>query len=203
MPGLTEQEHEAALVDLMAVCMYLREVGGDLDHSALAASMRAGDGRLLAYAACLTSGLARLPAYRGTVLRGAGNADFSHELHPGKSLCDPAPVSALPLGPGGAAEGAAYAIWSFTGRSVRSLVGDNEIVFAPGTAFKVLDVRMDNGSPLMLLRQLPRNTAAFSAEMLEDADNTARARLEAALAARPIPGMRAWPARCAGSIEQH
>ncbi|MEU6341917.1 hypothetical protein ABZ883_13345 [Streptomyces sp. NPDC046977] len=202
IPDLDEREYEPAHVDLVAVRMYLSEAGGPLDHAALTASLRAGDARLIPYAACLTSGLGRLPAYRGAVLRGSGDADVSGALQPGVLLRDPAPVSAVPAF--GGTPGPAYAIWSITGRRVRSLFDDyDEIVFAPGTAFRVLKIRQEGGFPLVLLRQLPHGTAAPSAGALEDADMTALTQLEQALAGRTAHAPSALPMRCIGPIVQH
>ncbi|WP_055587480.1 hypothetical protein [Peterkaempfera griseoplana] len=206
MPELSGPEYESAQLDLMAVRMYLREIGGPLDPRELSAALRAGDQRYLPYAACLASGLGRLPVHRGAVLHGAGGAVFGSALRPGQSLREPAPVSALPLGPVGTPEGPAYAIWSITGRSVGSLKHDgDEIVFAPGTIFRVLDVRTDADSPLVLLRQLPSSGAGLGDGALEDADGTALARLDQALASRSaaVPGPGIWPAHCAGPIGQH
>ncbi|WP_405098364.1 hypothetical protein [Micromonospora sp. NBC_01412] len=65
-PGLLpagEEDHEAAVTDLVAVCVYLSATDTRIDEL-----FRAGDlGALRAYGACLMSGLDRLPTHRGTV----------------------------------------------------------------------------------------------------------------------------------------
>ncbi|MGW4735662.1 hypothetical protein ACWEQC_42045 [Streptomyces shenzhenensis] len=201
MPALRGEEMEAARIDLIALRMYLRDGEGPLDHAELTRSLRAGEQRLVPYAGCLVSGLGRLPSYRGAVLRGPGGATGLGELRTGDVLRDPAPLSGLPLDPAGKdrTAGAGFAIWSITGRRVRQLLdGGDEVVFAPGTAFKVLDVRTDGAAPLVLLRQLP-DTQAVS-PVPEDADDTALTRLEHALTDRTAPGAGDWPDRCAGPI---
>ncbi|MGW0581386.1 hypothetical protein ACWD25_36815, partial [Streptomyces sp. NPDC002920] len=204
MPALRGGEQEAARADLIAVRVYVRGGGdeGGLGHEELARSLHAGEERLVPYAACLASGLARLPSYRGAVLRGVA-ADAGHERPSrGQLLRDPAPLSGVSLDPGGreTIPGVAYAIWSITGRRVRQVQEDegNEVVFPPGTAFRVLDVRDGEGGPLVLLRQLP--DAGTAVTVFGDADDTALARLDHSLAHRLAPGRGSWPDRCAGPV---
>ncbi|WP_320776194.1 hypothetical protein [Streptomyces sp. CRN 30] len=203
---LSEAEREAARVDLIAVRTYLRDDGGPHDHTDLTKSLRAGEKRFLSYAGCLASGLARLPAHRGAVVRGPGGPATPAALagvRPGAVLRDPAPLSCLPLAPGEEpVAGVGYAIWSLTGRRVRGLRADgDEVVFAPGTAFKVLAVRSDSPAPLVLLRQLP--DVPTESTVLDDVDETALARLDHVLAGRTAPGPGDWPDRCAGPVGVH
>jgi hypothetical protein len=201
-PAPLAVEQDAARADLVAVRLYLQDDDGPLGHRALTESLRSGARRLVPYAGCLASGLARLPAYRGAVLRGRGDAAGLHALRPGQVLRDPAPLSGLPFGPGRTepVAGVGFAIWSITGRRVGQLPDAfDEVVFAPGTAFTVLGVRAAGASgPLVLLRQLPDVPTAST--VLEDADETALARLDHALADRTSPGTGAWPDRCAGPV---
>ncbi|KPI13698.1 hypothetical protein OK074_8725, partial [Actinobacteria bacterium OK074] len=195
-------ESAAAHADLVAVRAYLHSREGPLNHGELARALRSGERErsALSYAACLVSGLGRLAAYRGAVLRGSTGRRATPP-RPGQVVRDPAPVSGLPVGAAAAAEvpGAAYAIWSITGRQVDPLLASGEeVVFAPGSAFRVLDVRSGDGGPLVLLRQLPHTETA--AATLEDADETALTQLDQALAGLPAPGSAAWPARCAGPV---
>jgi hypothetical protein len=204
MPALRGGEQEAARADLIAVRMYLQDGQDTLGHEELVDSLRAGAQHLVPYAACLASGLGRLPSYRGAVLRGAGGGPAPETPRPGQLVRDPAPLSGVPLEPAGKnrVPGVAYAIWSITGRRVRQLRDEGEeIVFAPGTAFRVLDVRgggNDGTGPLVLLRQLPDTDTAAGA--LEDADETALTRLGQVLADRTAPGAGNWPDRCAGPV---
>ncbi|MFC9160643.1 hypothetical protein ACFTZ8_07315 [Streptomyces fungicidicus] len=213
MPALRGHELEAARTDLVAAHAYLTAEEGPLHHRELTRDLRAGEGRLLPYAGCLASALRRLPSYRGVALRG-GDAD-GPEPPVGALLQDAAPVSALAgtsAVPAGA--GVRYAIWSVTGRKVRQLLdrpgGDpesyEEIVFVPGTGFRVLAVRtVPAGPSVVLLRELPGNATAYmdGSEELSGLDLKALAHLEEALA----KGFRAggateWPERCSGPVGQ-
>ncbi|MFE3144377.1 hypothetical protein [Streptomyces scopuliridis] len=201
MPALRGAEQEAARTDLVALRMYLRNTEAPLDHKELAKSLRSGERRLVPYAACIASALARLPSYRGVVLRGlTGTAELGG-VRPGDVLRDAAPVSGLPLDPAGKKRvaGVGFAIWSTTGRRVRRLLdGGDEVVFAPGTAYRVLDVRTDAATSLILLRQV--RSAETASVLLEDADETALERLNHALSGRMSPGKGDWPDRCAGPL---
>ena len=206
MPALRGEAQEAARADLIAVRMYLqKETEGPLSHTELTRTLRTGEHRLVPYAACLASGLGRLPSFRGVVLRGPG-AGTGHGagVRPGQLLRDPAPVSGVPLDPADRAKvaGVGYAVLSITGRRTRQLLDEgDEIVFPPGTVFKVLDVRTESAVPLVLLRQLPGGDR--TASVLEDADQTALTRLNQALADRLTSGEGTWPDRCAGPVGGH
>ncbi|MFK0116959.1 hypothetical protein [Streptomyces sp. NPDC090994] len=206
LPAPRGEEQDAARADLIALRLYLQDDNGPLGHEELAKSLRSGEERLVPYARCLASGLARLPSYRGAVLRGRGGAAGLDGLRPGQVLRDPAPLSGLSFDPGGKERvaGVGFAIWSITGRRVRQVpdADGDEVVFAPGTAFKVLGVRAAGDSaPLVLLRQLPDVPTAST--VLEDADETALTRLDHALADRTSPGAGDWPDRCAGPVGDH
>ncbi|OSP39025.1 hypothetical protein B7767_33930 [Streptomyces sp. 13-12-16] len=175
--------------------------------------LRTGEGRLLPYAGCLASALRRLPSYRGVALRG-GDAD-GPEPAVGTLLHDPAPVSAL-AGASALPSGAPvrYAIWSVTGRKVRQLIDRpggspeayEEIVFVPGTGFRVLGVRtVPAGPSVVLLRELPGNATAYmdGSEELSGLDLKALKHLEEALAKGFRPGDDPqWPERCSGPVGQ-
>ncbi|MGI5446941.1 hypothetical protein ACQEVM_14430 [Streptomyces sp. CA-243310] len=221
LPALRGAEQVAARADLVALLLYLGPPDGPFGHRELDRALRAGGGRLLPYAACVASALRRLPSFRGAALRGAppatglgAGADTrpGAELPwPGTVLREPSAVSALPCGgTGQEIGGARFAIWSVTGRRVRQLFGaagssaaHDEIVFAPGTAFRVLDVRTDGSDPLVLLRQLSTPATAPPARYAEpDAEDRAvLARLDEALRARTAaPAGLPWPERCAGPL---
>ncbi|MCY0949247.1 hypothetical protein [Streptomyces sp. H27-S2] len=219
MPALRGAEQVAARADLVALLLYLGPSDGPFGHRELERALRAGGGRLLPYAACVASALRRLPSFRGLALRGAlpdaapgAGAGDAGLPRPGTVLRDPAAVSALPCGAAGPEPGSArYAIWSVTGRRVRQLgaagssAAHDEVVFAPGTAFRVLDVRTDGPGPLVLLRQLSVSaTAPPPARYAEPdgEDHAVLARLDEALRGRPeAPAGFAWPERCAGPLE--
>ncbi|MFD7687122.1 hypothetical protein [Streptomyces sp. NPDC059781] len=213
MPALRGHELEAARTDLVAAHAYLTAEEGPLHHRELIRDLHTGEGRLLPYAGCLASALRRLPSYRGVALRG-GDAD-GPEPAVGTLLHDPAPVSAL-AGASALPAGAPmrYAVWSVTGRKVRQLIDRpggppeayEEIVFVPGTGFRVLGVRaVPAGPSVVLLRELPGNATAYmdGSEELSGLDLKALTHLEEALA----KGFRLgddpqWPERCSGPVGQ-
>ncbi|MFI5568088.1 hypothetical protein ACIA6T_12220 [Streptomyces sp. NPDC051740] len=213
MPALRGHELETARTDLIAAHAYLTAEEGPLHHRELIRDLHTGEGRLLPYAGCLASALRRLPSYRGVALRG-GDAD-GPEPAVGTLLHDPAPVSAL-AGASALPAGAPvrYAVWSVTGRKVRQLIDRpggppeayEEIVFVPGTGFRVLGVRaVPAGPSVVLLRELPGNATAYmdGSEELSGLDLKALTHLEEALA----KGFRhgddpQWPDRCSGPVGQ-
>ncbi|USQ85448.1 hypothetical protein NFX46_17690 [Streptomyces phaeoluteigriseus] len=214
MPALRGHELEAARTDLVAAHAYLTAEEGPLHHRELTRDLHTGEGRLLPYAGCLASALRRLPSYRGVALRG-GNAEGPDPVI-GTLLHDPAPVSALAGSSALPAAGAParYAIWSVTGRKVRQLLDRpggstetyEEIVFVPGTGFRVVGVRtVPSGPSVVLLRELPGNATAYmdGSQELSGLDLKALAHLEEALA----KGFRVgddprWPDRCSGPVGQ-
>ncbi|WP_327237867.1 hypothetical protein OG349_31835 [Streptomyces sp. NBC_01317] len=213
MPALRGHELDAARTDLIAAHAYLTTEEGPLHPRELIRDLCTGEGRLLPYAGCLASALRRLPSYRGVALRGGDVA--SPEPAVGALLQEPGPISALAK-PSALPAGATvrYAIWSITGRKVRQLLDRpagspdayDEIVFVPGTGFRVLAVRtVPAGPSVVLLRELPGNATAYmdGAEELSGLDLKALAHLEAALATKPPAGEgQGWPERCAGPVGQ-
>lgn len=174
--------------------------------------MRRGEGRLLPYAGCLASALRRLPSYRGMALRG-GDAD-GPAPKVGTLIQEPGPLSAL-AGSSALPSGVStrYAIWSVTGRKVRQLLDRpggspyDEIVFVPGTGFRVLGVRTGPaGSSVVLLRELPGHATVYmdGAEELSGLDLKALRQLEEALEKDlPVGEGRSWPERCTGPVGRH
>ncbi|MFJ8492457.1 hypothetical protein ACIRBZ_29530 [Streptomyces sp. NPDC094038] len=225
LPDLADAERAAAEADLTALRLYLDDPGGLLDHRALAAACHGRDDRLLPFAACLVSALRRLPTHRGAVLRGAGSAPpeapdpETDPLRPGTVLRDRAPLGGVRAGAGAAGpgwpRGPRYAVWSVTGRLARPLFADperpeevQEVVFAPGTPFMILDVRRTGPSPVVLLRELPASGGAPASTPGQDAhaelgeaDRAALAGLDEALRGRGAQSTGGgWPERCAGPV---
>ncbi|MEV5807217.1 hypothetical protein [Streptomyces parvulus] len=212
MPVLRGKEQDAARADLIALRMYLHVTEGQLSHGALSRALRIGEPRMLPYGACVASALNRLPSYRGVVLRGMGSgsaaeASRAQELpRPGELLRDAAPLSATPLDPTRAAAvpDRSYVVWSVAGRRVRQLADlaseSEEVVFAPGTHFRVLDVRRDGSSTQIYLREL--TSAAVAAGPDPKGDQDVLTRLHDVARGRTgtpaSPGM--WRERCAGLI---
>ena len=98
-----------------------------------------------------------------------------------------------------------------TGRKVRHLVeapggkslAREEIVFAPGTGFRVLGTRELHGSPVLLLRELPGSASTWtdSVEELSGLDRSALDRMDKALSEAFADGRGPhWPERCVGPV---
>ncbi|GAB3976045.1 hypothetical protein GCM10029978_061770 [Actinoallomurus acanthiterrae] len=197
---------DAARIDLVAVHVHLsggfgEPYGGE----------PGGPGFPDSYLACLASGLSRLPSYRGVAVRGGLSADAGlARFVPGTVLRGSGPVSALPIG--GAAGPSAvggYVIWSSTGRRVRPLLGSgsgagaDEVVFSPGTTFRVLGVRSDGQARIVLVSEVvgggsktddrPGVLGAADQAVLEKLDEALGRHSPAAEGASPA----GWPVRCA------
>ncbi|MFJ4915944.1 hypothetical protein [Streptomyces sp. NPDC088726] len=209
LPALRGREQEAARADLIALRMYLLTSEGPLSHGAVARALREYEPDMLPYAACVTSALNRLPSYRGPVLRGTGTGPAAGAPalpRPGTLLRDAALLSTTPLDSTRPAmtPGGSYVIWSVAGRRVRQLAdqsrGPEEVVFAPGTLFRVLDVRRDGPSVQIFLRELTGPVTAATPD--PDADRAVLGRLDEAVRGRPTApeGTGHWPERCIGAV---
>jgi hypothetical protein len=213
MPALRGGQVDAARIDLVAVHVHLS--GGLGELAGFEPGSPGADAPPEAYVACLASGLSRLSSYRGAAVRGGLPADGDlKRFVPGTVLHGPAPVSTLPIGDAAALSTASggYVIWSSTGRRVRPLLGSGsgtgseEIVFPPGTAFRVLGVRTSGPAPIVLLSEIIRVGSETDGRfgVLGDADRAAMERLDEALrkqgttAGATSPA--AWPARCAAPL---
>ncbi|MFE1852198.1 hypothetical protein [Streptomyces sp. NPDC059489] len=208
--------HPPDPTDLLTVRLYLASAGNLLKDLGVTASLHDRDPRLRSYVACLVSGLNQLPWYRGVVLR-AGSQPAPAEVVTGRVLSALGPVSALPVANVERITSTRYAIWSEYGRQVGPLLSDiaeraayrSEVVFRPGSAFRVLGVHRVRESDVVLLRQVPLGTP--SARGLDERDGAVLAALTGALA--PLadlpeegaptgtqgPGAR-WPVRCSRPV---
>ncbi|MEU5717324.1 hypothetical protein AB0G71_16330 [Streptomyces sp. NPDC020403] len=212
MPALRGKEQEAARADLIALRMYLHVPEGPLSHGALTRALREYEPNMLPYGACVASALTRLPSYRGAVLRGTGSDPVAEGPgapalpRPGTLLRDAAVLSTTPFDPTGTATvpGGSYVIWSVAGRRVRQLSdhgrGPDEVVFAPGTLFRVLDVRRDGQAVQIYLRELTGPAMATKPD--PDVDRAVLARLDDVVRGRSaVPaGTGHWPERCVGAV---
>jgi hypothetical protein len=142
--------------DLAAVSHYLGS--GEFGAVAVNSALRDGTSEpiSLAYLACLTSGLRRLPAHRGVVFR---QLRVPEEYEVGDVVSEPGFLSATAAEnlavPGGSAD---LLIWSRSGRRTTEVSASglpHEIVFAAGTKVKVLSVQ---GKDLLLRELHPDET---------------------------------------------
>ncbi|ALO99325.1 hypothetical protein SHL15_8375 [Streptomyces hygroscopicus subsp. limoneus] len=160
-PGLqagSEEDAMDVLTDLASARLYLTG-----DHAAVDAAVRgATTGPHVPLARCVASGLLRLPSYRGPVLLQArATAAELLWFEEGRrttewSFCVAAthPSDAEP----GAVD---FLLWSMTARRTRLLDASvpDRVVFAPGTAFKVLRTDTEGHRPAVLLRELSASEA--------------------------------------------
>ncbi|MFM9499001.1 hypothetical protein ACKI1Q_36040 [Streptomyces galilaeus] len=196
-PGLRSVSADSEITaDLAAVHAYLHADALGQGADAVRAALRSGDPDLLAYLACLTSGLRRLPSYRGAALRVTDVFDeVVRDLLPGEEVVEAVPVGAVPLGKGySALPRDHYLIWSATGRRTDVLMDSEDshrqadVLFSPGTRFRVLRAAGPRaGATVVLLRELPLAAPVAVPGVLDDTDRQIADRL-ADLADRPPPG---------------
>jgi hypothetical protein len=209
MPALRGTQVDAARTDLVAVHIYLSGGHAELNRR----PEEHAPGIPACYSACLAAGLCRLPSYRGVAVHGGLPADGGLERYvPGAMLREQGPVSALPIGvaAGLTAATGGYVIWSATGRRVRPLLGaaPDEVVFPPGTAFRVLDVRSTGPAPIVLLSEVLGGGPGIDDRPggLCDADRATLERLDEALRREKLPAggtsLATWPARCAEPLDE-
>jgi len=147
---------DAVITDFSALLDFL----GD-DPTTVADALRsagtAGDPRV----ACVLSGLRRLPSFAGAVFSSArSNGGIAAAYVPCRILIEPSFISATSSVVVALEGDITYVIWSQTGKRVAALAADagrDEILFAAGTAYKVLGVYPGKpGSPQVrvFLREL-------------------------------------------------
>ncbi|MEU7363559.1 MULTISPECIES: hypothetical protein [Streptomyces] len=211
MPGGKDQ-NDAVLADLIAVRSYLTLDEGPLSRPWLEQQLAAGSADAYPCLACQASGLRRLPSYRGIVVRDAGTlSSRAKALPPGTELSEQGPVSAFVLEGAPAATGDRYLIRSVTGRRVRSLTApvtqgqqSEEIVFGPGTRFRVLGSVDRPDVTTVLLSEVAAGSPAARQGTQDALDRDAREQLVQAL--DQLPGTAAtvpWPARLSGPLTEH
>jgi hypothetical protein len=147
---------DAIVTDFAAVLDFLEG-----DHDGAAAALRAGD-RGDPRSACVISGLRRLPSFAGAVFSSAGSQPSAANAYvTGAVLVEPAFVHATSSARVALEGEIQYVIWSHTGKRVAAIAADargDEIVFAAGTAYKVLRMVPSSGSDhlTIFLRECPR-----------------------------------------------
>ncbi|MFJ1569349.1 hypothetical protein ACIOG8_34920 [Streptomyces erythrochromogenes] len=204
LPALRGSGEEAALADLIAVHLYLSSSPDDpFGAQALAEE---ADGALRPYAACLASGLRRLPALRGTLVRAVAPAAVPDDVVPGALVeCD-APLDVVHVdaqhAPQPPPSHVRYAIRPLTARRTSILSRDGngaQALFGTGAAFTVLARHEATGDlpARILLAELPTGTSRFRAPSSDAVE-----RLDA-IARRTGPaGAVHWPDRCTGPFHR-
>ncbi|MFD6529597.1 hypothetical protein [Streptomyces sp. NPDC060184] len=206
LPALRGTKEEEAHVDLVAVHLYLTSApGGRFGALALAADAGTGSGELAPYAACLASGLRRLPALRGTLIRAVPGPGIPADAVVGAVLRCDAPLDVVhreqkgaPAPPPGHVR---YVIRPVTARRTSVLAapgaGGATALFAAGTEFSVLarHEASEESPARVLLAEIPGGTTSFrppSDEVVARLDEAARRDADG-----PAAG---WPARCTGHL---
>ncbi|MFB7781087.1 hypothetical protein [Streptomyces bauhiniae] len=210
VPGLRPRgSDDESHTDLIAVRSFLTLDDGPLSWTWLERRLAAGAEDILPYLSCLASGLRRLPSYRGVVVRDAGVLPAEARTPaPGSELREAGPVGTLALDGAPVSEADRYLIWSVTGRRARGLFASThgtangeEVVFAPGTRFRVLGMHGRTGATSVFLREVAEGDPAARAGRHEAQDRGALAALTQAV--DHAPGAAAsWPPRLAGQLAE-
>jgi hypothetical protein len=157
------------------------------DHTEVLESMRTGSVRPVdrAFVSCVVGGLRWLPTLTGLAVRG-GPADpaAAQVYEPGSEVVEMGllvavadPVAVVP-------GGVEVLIWSSTARRLDGLVEGGEgaqVVFLPGTVFRVLEVDRTGERCRVLLAEVPQN---WRGQADPGRDERIRGRLRAAVQAR-------------------
>jgi hypothetical protein len=192
-PGLrsavSADGEEAVVTDFAAVLDFLAG-----DQRSIAAALRSPGGGPDPRALCAISGLRRLPSFTGPVFTSASvPPQMAVGYVPGRTLIEPAFVYASSASRVLLKGNVEYVIWSQTGKRAAALApdfGGDEIVFAAGTTYKVLEASVEAevagpGSALVFLRESAASspTAGQPGE-LDESDRQVLDRLVAAVAER-------------------
>jgi hypothetical protein len=155
-PVLRATDDEGLAADLAAIQYFTNSGDHELLRNVRAAGLSAPDTPLLS---CLVSGLRRLPALVGPVVRG-GPADPNDlvAFQPGTEVAEPGPLLALTDVTAPLRGNAEVLIWSTSGRQLQGLTDPKAaaaVMFLPGTTLRVLG--RDGGSELaqILMVEVP------------------------------------------------
>ena len=168
VPGLrTGMQADEVLADLVGVRLYLTGDSAGVDEAVRSAA----PGPHVPLARVVTSGLKRLPSYRGATqlwaVAGPSELDWYRDrLLVSEWAFLTATTAGRPAQPGEVE----FRVWSMTARRTQLIdpTVEDQVMFVPGTNFKVLDVR-EEPNPVVLLRELS------TAEIGEDGQvNTGR-----------------------------
>ncbi|GLY28927.1 hypothetical protein [Kineosporia sp. NBRC 101731] len=158
-PGLrvTSSVDETLVTELAAV-----RAACELDAESWVESVRTGcQEHEKPLAVCLSGGLRRLPTYEGVVLRGGPEqTQLLDHYQVGQELTEVAPLRALDDPETRRSSAVEVLIWAVTARRLTGLVDtsrSNEVMFQPGTVFRVLAVDPADAEPVrrVLLAEVP------------------------------------------------
>ncbi|MET7474370.1 hypothetical protein ABZT17_08430 [Streptomyces sp. NPDC005648] len=150
--GSIRSNDVGVLADLAAVHLYLTSERRNLDE---ALSEGAVDG-LLSLARCVASGLRRLPAFRGpATVRTSTVGPVADWYRENRFVTEQAFWTASASAAALDETGPGFVVWSLTARLTKAVdpSAPDQLIFLPGTRFKVLRV-MDGLRPLVLLREM-------------------------------------------------
>jgi hypothetical protein len=151
-PRLRGRGGQEVVSDLVAVRLYLTEYGQRIDDS-----VRTGQpGSHMLFARCVNAGLRRLPSHRGAVRLRATLSDSEWSWYGSQRLVTEwAFCQALTDGTAALPGDVDFLIWSATARRTSALAPEvpGQVVFLPGTRFKVLTVG-DGERRAVLLREM-------------------------------------------------
>jgi hypothetical protein len=157
-PGIRSESGGSAsdlLTDLVALRLYLSGQGQRLDDA-----VRAGKaGPHVPFGRCVAAGLRRLPSHRGATRLRATLADAEWQWYHDRQVVTEWSFCSALAGGGARLPGTVeFRIWSMTGRRTSLLESrlPGQVLFLPGTNFKVLRVSSDDGRQV-LLRELSAN----------------------------------------------
>ena len=157
-PRLRGGGEQEVVVDLVAVRLYLTEYGQRIDDS-----VRTGQpGSHVPFARCVSAGLRRLPSHRGAARLRATLTDAEWGWYGRQQLVTEwAFCSALTDGTVKLPGNVDFLIWSATARRTSALAPEmpGQVLFLPGTLFRVLEVR-DGPRREVLLREMPARETA-------------------------------------------
>ncbi|HET6504083.1 MAG TPA: hypothetical protein VFG87_25320 [Amycolatopsis sp.] len=193
--GLDKAGTKDAIADLAALRLYLLDASPELGNAIRGATV----GPHVPLGRCATSGLRRLPSYRGVVMLRARLGESARRYYPeGGLITEWGFCAALTDAHPGLPGDTDILIWAMTARRTALLAPEvpDRVLFLPGTNFKVLQAR--DGEPnVVLLRELATSEIGESGKVepeespLDGVALTGLKRAEEILAdtgkARPLP----------------
>jgi hypothetical protein len=147
--GASREKASDALIDLVAVRLYLTGNSAGVDESVRSARV----GPHVPLARCVASGLRRLPSYRGTAVLGAEPTDAERAWYrDGRLVTEWAFCPAVALPSDDLPPHPRFVVWSMTARRTGLLdpTVPDRVVFLPGTTFKVLRPAASAADPVLI-----------------------------------------------------